>query len=210
MNRHLVRLAALLLLSASALTASAGIISGRTWAVSPAAAANAIFANVPGTTPDVTFDIDGTLFFDSRTCGGCYSLGGFLTSVPGHEAFNIVENLPGALAGTSNDHLYLFEGLVTVTTGQTFTVTHDDGLQLEIGSLMVIDEPGGTPPVITTRTYGGPSGTFAFRLVYGECCGAPGVLQIDLPFRSEVPEPGTLGLLGLGLAGLAALRRRRH
>jgi hypothetical protein len=28
--------------------------------------------------------------------------------------------------------------------------------------------------------------------------------------QQQIPEPGSLGLLGLALAGLAALRRRKH
>jgi hypothetical protein len=103
-----------------------------------------------------------------------------------------------------------FTGFVTVTTGQMFTVTHDDGLTLIIGGINLGFNPGPTAPVTSTVTYTGPSGTFAFQLVYAECCGGPAVLQINLPFTNQpVPERATLALLGLGFAGLGFARRRK-
>jgi hypothetical protein len=39
--------------------------------------------------------------------------------------------------------------------------------------------------------------------------GFDGMMQLDNVVMEQVPEPGMLGLLGMGLAGVAALRRRR-
>lgn len=79
-----------------------------------------------------------------------------------------------------------------------------------VRDLLVVDVPGPTSPTLTTVTYTGPTGTFAFDLVYGECCGPPAVLATTLPLRGTAPEPATLALLGLGLAAAGFARRRKH
>jgi len=183
--------------------ANANTVSGRLWHVSEATSQNAIVANVPGTTADVTFDVDAPFNFSGTSA----TVGNWLGS---SSAFNILENTPGTLASIMDNGaqgtLVDFKGFVSVTTGQTFTVTHDDGLTLIIGGLNLGFNPGPTAPTTTTATYSGPSGTFAFELVYGECCGGPAVLQIDLPLSNAVPEAGSsLAMLGGAFALILAL-----
>jgi hypothetical protein len=198
-----------IMLLASAGVASANTITGELWHVPEAIANSATIANTPGTTPDVTFQVNTPMNFGATNA----TVGAWLAS---GAAFNIVQNTAGTLTSLMDNFttgaFVDFKGNVTVTSGQTFTVTHDDGLQLKIGSVMVINDPGPTSPTLTTATYGGTSGTFAFDLTYGECCSGPAVLQIDLPFQA-VPGPIVgAGLPGLvaGCFGLVALARRRR
>jgi hypothetical protein len=189
------------------LTARANTISGSLWHVPEATSQNAIPANVPLSTPDVTFDVNSPFNF----FGTSVSVGTWLGN---GSAFNIVQNTAGTLASLMDNGaqgtLLKFTGFVTVNSGDMFTVTHDDGLTLIIGGLNLGFNPGPTAPTVNTATYTGPSGTFAFELVYGECCGGPAVLQVDLPFsNTPVPEGGaTIAMLGLALIGLLGFAHR--
>ncbi len=191
-----------------AIPAQANTINGALWHVPEALSQAAVPASVPGTSPEVTFSVTAPMNFN---CSGC-TVGAWLAS---SGAFNVVA-LPGVLSSLmdnfTNGTLVEFLGNTTVTNGQTFTATHDDGLTLIVGGVTVINAPGPTSPTLTTVTYGGPSGTFPFELVYGECCGGPAVLQMDLPFES-VPGPiagaGIPGLIA-GCFGLVGLARRRR
>ena len=208
-------LAAFATVSLVTLGVRANTITGKIWEGAPgqigAGGLDGSLANAAimlGINPsgDVTFTVDTPINFDSRGSGGnaaFYSISQFLNT-----GSATILTGAGEAGNTVNDTLFYFTGLVTVVNGQTFTVTHDDGLQLDIGGILVIDEPGPTAPAITTRTYTGPSGSFPFELAYAENSGPPGVLQIDLPF-SNVPDGGTtLALLGGALTGLGILRRK--
>lgn len=202
----------LMLAVAGASVAQANVISGKLWHVAEAITGNATQANVPETTPDVTFDVNSPLNFfgNGATVSAWLGSGG---------AFNVAENTTGTLASLMDNGidgtLIYFTGFVTALNGQTFTVTHDSGLTLIIGGVDLgfdATPPASSNSVISTATYTGVSGNFAFDLIY-TCCGNASVLQIGLPLAGDpnpVPEPGTLALVGIALAGFGWRRRRQH
>jgi hypothetical protein len=195
MLKYKLMFSAAVLLTAVSVAGSAyaNVVTGSIWENESAAAGDATPANVPGTTPDVTFSVTTPIDFASD---GAYTIGEFLSS-----GGATVLTGAGELGNTLNNTIFNFTGSVSVTTGQTFTVGHDDGLTLLIGGLTVINAPLPTSFVDTTVTYTGPTGNLPFQLVYGECCGAPANLSISLPL-SSVPEPSTWAMLVLGFAGL--------
>ena len=188
-------------------SAAHATIIGSAYFVSEAESQNAVIGFAHGAA-NATFSLpNGPIAF---TSAGGYSLGAFLASSPGEitltgTAADLAQNLDSVAGGTMIELM----GTVSVVNGQTFTVSHDDGLQLMIGGLLVVNVPGPTSPATTTVTYTGPTGNFAFDLVYGECCGPPAVLATSLPLiGTTVPEPATLALLSAALIGFGVTRRR--
>jgi hypothetical protein len=113
--------------------------------------------------------------------------------------------------------LFMFTGAASFTNGQSFSLAHDDGVQFYVGCTgpgctladLVFNDPDPTSPVVSTFNYGGPSGNLPFTFTYGECCGFPAVFRTDLVPTSEVPEPGSIVLLGTAVAGVALGIRRK-
>jgi hypothetical protein len=75
----------------SAFAVQANVISGRLWHVPEAVTFAAVPANVPGTTADVTFDVNSPMNFNAT--GALVS-----TWLNSSSAFNIVENTAGTLS----------------------------------------------------------------------------------------------------------------
>jgi len=74
---------------------------------------------------------------------------------------------------------------------------------------------GGTPTVINSDTsfvdVGSFTGHTSYSLVFSNAAGGTGEFDLSgglITVTSAVPEPATLGLLGLGAAGLLLLKRR--
>ncbi len=183
----------------SAGTSQAGTVTGSAY-LNNAAATNAVIGFSHGA-PDATFSVPSpnpactgatfagdTLCFNSANSDSD-TLGNFLAS----GGATVLTGTSAALNSTLDNTVLEFTGNVAVTTGEMFQAGHDDGLQLQIGSNLVINAPGRTAFTTTPATYNGPSGTFPFDLVYGECCGGPAVLGISLPLVSGpmacTPDP---------------------
>lgn len=91
------------------------------------------------------------------------------------------------------------------STGYKGTVRSDDGSSIYTNNLT--KKIAGNPRPHTAQSYAFtlPKST-AFDVLYVEANGLPAQLRVD---PSPIPEPGSLGLLGIGLLGIGLFVRRR-
>jgi len=162
-----------------------------------------------------TFTYTGPLDLVNNNCQTCSNTFGEFF---GTYASDISGLSPSALTAFLNtqmstpgevDNSYL-EFIGTYTGGGAVSASHDDGASLYTGAgytNTVFSSPSPTSEIPSAGTL--PTGSdVPFDLVYVESNGAPSDLIVTGLDPTPTPEPGTIGLMALGMISLAAAAHR--
>jgi len=159
-------------------------------------------------TPTNVSTVDGSGNFS----GANLSAPGLSTGPMLFDNFHISLSLPATTStnGSNPFNPDIGGAVVSVDDGQVLTGSSGEYTLFDFSKTpLVVTAPAGS-----LTTFDGIAGTWTIpftETTTGEFIGIPNNITIgtDLVLQT-VPEPGTLLLLGVGLAGLAALKARRH
>jgi hypothetical protein len=164
-----------------------------------------ITASATFTVNDLNFDSGrGTLTYDTFLKGDSNSNINGLAWTSGTPAF-INSFVTG---GNFTGSIFQFTG--TAHFDENATIRHDDGFFLTLmnlsgGFVKNVDSSYPTGAINTSLDLNNAAGDYQFILNYGANNGFPEVLIAS--GVAPVPEPATMLLLGLGLIGVAGIRR---
>lgn len=204
--RTLTKLTCGFALAVGTVASQAGSVTGNLWRLPEASTYTAAPGAVPGSTPDVVFTSPTPFSYS-------FGPGPIGTWLGSGGASGIVENTPGTLAATTSDFttgmLVDFKGCIDVVKGDAFTFTHDDGMYLSINGMDLGFLAAPTAPYTETQYYTGPSGHYAFELVYTENNSGPAVLWGGSSAFEACPDGGSTMALFSGAMLLVGSMKRK-
>jgi hypothetical protein len=164
-----------------------------------------ILANL---TPDLTFSIDSSELASGFTASGLSS-GSSTPTI--EEFFNRTGSLGGVGLNSILGTVVKISGALSVTAGDTFAVSSDDGYRLTVNNEQLAFQPdlNGNVTPVTSNAVTTSNGNAPFELVWFEGNTVGARLAVTGDYVAPVPLPAAAWMLLAGLGGLVALKRRQ-
>ena len=172
-------------------------------------------SHMPTGTPNFSFTYSGPLDLINNNCQTCSNtfgefFGSYASDISGLTSSQLTAFLGTEMSTPGEVYNSYLSFIGTYTGGGAVSASHDDGASLYTGAgytNTVFSSPSPTSEIPSAGTL--PTGSdVPFDLVYVESNGAPSDLIVTGLDPTPTPEPGTIGLMALGMISLAAVAYR--